>query len=239
VASSIVRVAAALLLAVGIAAAGGLVGRGLVQMRLADRHVVVRGLAEREVKADLAVWPIRFVVTGDELAAAQAQIKAAEAEVRRFLEAGGLPAAAVAVAGFEVTDALANIYRTGPVASRFVITQTITARSAEVDRVAALAQRVGELAAAGVALAAESAPAYVFTKLNDVKPGMIAEATRAARTAAEQFARDAGSRVGAIRTASQGLFQILPRDEVPGLPEERQVQKRLRMVSTIEYYLAD
>jgi hypothetical protein len=119
------------------------------------------------------------------------------------------------------------------------VAETLLVRSTDVDKVAALQQRTGELAAAGVALTAESAPAFVFTKLNDVKPEMIAEATRAARTAAEQFAKDAAARIGGIRRGSQGLFQILPRDEVPGLPAERQIDKKLRVVSTIEFYLTD
>jgi hypothetical protein len=235
----LIRLSAAVVLALGLAAAGWQVARGLVAMRTADRSVEVRGLAERDVRADLAIWPLRFVVTGNDLAAAQGQIADAEARIRAFLESGGLPAEAVSVQGFDVTDALAQVYRSGPVESRFVVMETLLVRTQDVDRVAALQQRAGELAAAGVALTSESAPAFVFTRLNDVKPGMIAEATRAARIAAEQFAQDAAARIGGIRRGSQGLFQILPRDDVPGLPPERQIDKELRVVSTIEFYLVD
>lgn len=233
------RVVAAALLALGLGAGGWLVGRSLVAMRASDRTVEVRGLAERDVRADLAVWPLRFVVTGNELAAAEAEIRAAEQWIRTFLAEGGLPADAVAVQGFDVQDAFAQIYRSGPVDFRFVVTETLLVRSDDVDRVAALHQRSGELAAAGVALTQDSAPAYVFTRLNDVKPEMIAEATRAAREAAQQFGADAATRIGGIRRGSQGLFQILPRDEVPGLPPERQIDKRVRVVTTIVFDLGE
>jgi hypothetical protein len=233
------RIVAAALLALGLVVGGALIGRSLVAMRASDRTVEVRGLAERDVRADLAVWPLRFVVTGNELAAAEAEIRTADQTIRTFLAQGGLAADSVSVQGFDVQDAFAQIYRSGPVDFRFVVTETLLVRSADVERVAALHQRSGELAAAGVALTQESAPAYVFTRLNDVKPEMIAEATRAAREAAQQFATDAATRIGGIRRGSQGLFQILPRDEVPGLPPERQIDKRLRVVTTIVFDLVE
>lgn len=233
------RIVAAALLALGFGAGGWLLGSGLGALRAAERTVEVRGLAERDVRADLAVWPLRFVVTGNELAAAEGEIRAAEQRIRSFLAEGGLPAAAVSVQGFDVQDAFAQIYRSGPVDFRFVVTETLLVRSEDVERVAALHQRSGELAAAGVALTQDSAPAYVFTRLNDVKPEMIAEATRAARAAAQQFGADAATRIGGIRRGSQGLFQILPRDEVPGLPPERQIDKRLRVVTTIVFDLVE
>ena len=151
--------------------------------------------------------------------------------------------ATVGVGGFEVTDALAQLYRSGPVESRFVMAQTLVVRSPDVDGVAALAQRVGELVSQGVVLSSDGGtaggPVYLFTALNDAKPEMVAEATRNARASAEQFAADSGSRLGDIRSASQGLFQILARDDAPGLMEPFQIAKRLRVVSTVEYFLTD
>jgi hypothetical protein len=77
----------------------------------------------------------------------------------------------------------------------------------------------------------------VFTRLNDLKPAMIAEATANARAAAEQFARDSGSAPGDIRQANQGVFVILPRDQAPGINESSQLQKIVRVVSTVQYLL--
>jgi len=83
----------------------------------------------------------------------------------------------------------------------------------------------------------DNTPTFLFTRLNDLKPAMIAEATARAREAATQFAKDADSRLGGIRRANQGVFVILPRDQAPGIQEERQLRKILRVVSTIDYYL--
>ena len=235
------RIVAALLLALGVMAAGWFVGDGFRSGRPSERYVTVKGVAERDVRADLALWSLRFVATGDDLAAVQAKSRADAQRVTAFLTGAGLPADGVEVQGIEVTDALANPYRSGPVTSRFVVAQVLLLRTPEVDAVAAASQRVGELVDAGVVLSAQGdpGPSYLFTKLNDVKPDMIAEATRRAREGAEQFARDAGSRVGGIRRANQGLFQILPRDGAPGAREHEQIAKTVRVVSTLEYLLAD
>jgi len=101
---------------------------------------------------------------------------------------------------------------------------------------------VGELVAAGVVLSSGGeygggGPTFIFTGLNDLKPAMIAEATARAREAAEQFARDAKSRIGGIRRANQGTFEILARDRAPGITEEGQLAKTVRVVSTVDYNL--
>lgn len=203
--------------------------------------MTVKGVAERDVRADLALWPLRFVATSNQLEAAQAKIVKDTAAVRAFLAQGGLAADAVQVYQLEVTDLLAQAYRSGPVDSRFIVAQTVMVRTDDVDRVAALATRIGDLVDAGVVLSGEreQGPFYLFTKLNDVKPAMIAEATRNAREAALQFATDSGSKLHGIRQANQGLFQILPRDAAPGQLEERQINKTVRVVTTVDYRLVD
>ena len=240
---NLVKLGAALVLALGLAAGGWLVGQGFAQSRLGVRSVTVKGLAERDVRADLAIWPLRFVATGNELATVRDKIVADEAAVRSFVTAAGLSDATVEVGGFEVTDALAQIYRSGPVESRFVMAETLVVRSTDVDAVALLAQLVGALVSAGWVLSSDGGaaggPVYLFTGLNAAKPEMVAEATRNARESAVQFARDSRSRLGGIRSASQGVFQILARDEAPGLIEPYQIAKRLRVVSTVEYFLTD
>lgn len=238
------RVLGALLLAAGIAAAGWLVGDGFRAGRTAERFVTVKGIAEQPVRADLALWPFRFVATGNQLAEAQAKLARDAETVHAFLREAGLPGEAIDLRSIEVNDLLAQAYRSGPVESRFIVAQTLMVRTHDVDRVVAASQQVGRLVDAGVVLTSErgpegAGPIYLFTRLTDLKPGMIAEATRNARAAAEQFARDSGSGLGPIRRANQGLFQVLPRDEVPGASEQRQVEKTLRVVSTIEYLLED
>jgi hypothetical protein len=116
-------------------------------------------------------------------------------------------------------------------------------RTDEVDKIAAATQKIGDLVAAGIVLSGEGQPSpgpgYLFTGLNDTKPAMIAEATKSAREGAEQFAKDSGSRITGIRRASQGLFQILPRDDAPGMSANNQIAKTVRVVSTIDYGLAE
>lgn len=239
---SLRAILSAIVIAIGIAAAGGLLADGVREARTADRYVTVKGLAERDVKADLALWPMRFVATGNALAEAQAKIRSDASTVVAFLTGAGIAREDIAVQSLEVTDAFAQPYRSGPVESRFIVAQTLMVRSTDVERIAAASQAVGDLVAAGVVLSAEGqggGPAYVFTGLKDIKPEMIAEATRSARAAAEQFAADSGSRIGGIRTANQGLFQIQPRDAAPGEMESRQINKTVRVVSTVEYRLKD
>lgn len=132
-----------------------------------------------------------------------------------------------------------------PSAARYVVSQTVLVRSQDVDRVLAASARVGELVESGVVLSSSrsgygpSGPTFLFTRLNDLKPGMIAAATANAREAAEQFAKDSRSSLGGIRQANQGVFVILPRDQVGGIPEESQPLKTVRVVTTVEYYLKD
>lgn len=239
-----VRIVAATLIAFAVALAGYFVGEGFRLGRVAERIVTVKGLAEREAKADLALWPLRFVATGNELSETQAEIERDAQAVRAFLARHGVTPEQIEVAGVEVTDMLARAYGEGRAENRFIVAQTLTVRSGEVDRIAGAAQAVGELVNAGVALQNEggpmqAGPVYIFTKLNDLKPAMIAEATKAARAAAEQFAADADARLGGIRRANQGVFQIGPRDDYPGAFEPRQVMKTVRVVTTVEWLLAD
>ena len=228
----------ALVLGLGLAAAGFLVGRGFERGRSVDRYVTVKGLAESFAKADLAVWPLRITATGNELGQVQSQIDADLGTITRFLSERGIEPQAIQPQRVEVTDLLAQAYRAEGVGdNRFIVAQTVIVRTEQVDRVAELNRATGELVRQGVVLADTGGPSYLFTKLNEVKPEMLAAATRNARAAAAQFAADFGSEIGEIRRASQGLFEILARDPAPGLMEQNQVDKQIRVVSTVEYRL--
>jgi hypothetical protein len=229
-----------LILGLGLLGAGFLVGRGFERGRAADRYVTVKGLAEAFVTADLAVWPLRVTATGDDLGRIQEQIDAALATITGFLTEQGIEPEAIQPQRVEVTDLLAQAYRPEGVGeNRFILAQTVIVRTEQVDRVARLNQQTGELVRRGVVLADAGGPVYLFTRLNEIKPEMLAEATRNARLSAEQFAADSGSEIAGIRRASQGLFEILARDPAPGLFEPNQPDKQIRVVSTIEYRLRD
>jgi hypothetical protein len=234
----------AIIVAAGLAAAGWFVGQGFVGARTVDRAVTVKGVAEREARADVAIWPLRLSVANDDLGRAQAQMQKSLQEIKAFLARNDLDPAASTLQAFSVRDARANQYGGAQAGDRFVINQTLVVRSTEPEKVRAAAQKVGELVSAGVVLSSgdeygASGPTYVFTGLNKLKPEMIADATARAREGAEQFASDSGSKLGGIRRASQGVFEILPRDPGPGMTEGGQIDKTVRVVSTVEYALED
>ena len=232
------------ILALGMVIAGLFVGGGFARGRAADRYVTVKGISEREVQADLAIWPLRLVSASDDLATANAQLQESLRKIREFLRAQGIDPAQSTLQDFSVMDAQTNQYSGGVTAgARFVIRQTVVVRSTQPQLISAASQRVSELVSAGVVLSSggeygNGGPTFVFTGLNKLKPAMIGEATARARESAEQFARDSKSSIGGIRRASQGIFEILPRDQADGITEASQIVKTVRVVSTIDYALS-
>jgi hypothetical protein len=225
----------AIALALGIVVSGYFVGEALIQARSGDRQVSVRGLAEREVPANLALWPIVFTVTSNELVDLQRKADQGVATVRAFL-ASDFPAEQISVSAPRVQDREAQGRNgDGRPLDRFTAEVTVTVRTDRIDVARKAIQRSGELVKQGVAVirSYEYNTQYLYTELDKIKPEMIAEATRDARRAAEQFANDSGSKVGAIRRAQQGLFSIEDRDQFS--PEF----KRVRVVTTVDYYLSD
>lgn len=232
-----------IILAVGIATAGFLAGSGFVRAKQAERYVTVKGVAEQEAKATLAIWPLRIVAANNDLAQANTQLQRSVDRIKLFLARHGVDTTQLTLQEFAVRDGEADQYgnRSGP---RYVITQAIMVRSTNPDVVAAASQRVAELVSEGVVLSSgeqygAGGPTFVFTGLNELKPAMIAQATARAREAAQQFAQDAGSDLGGIRQANQGYFEILPRDQAQGINEASQVNKTIRVVATVEYLLKD
>src|SRR5437899_12893111 len=128
--------------------------------------------------------------------------------------------------------------------TRYLIRQSLMVRSTDPAKVAAASQHVGQLVQAGVVLSSgeeygAGGPTFVFTGLNSVKPAMIAEATSRAREPATQFAHDSHSTLSGIRQAEQGVFVILPRDQAAGVQEQSQIDKTVRVVTTVQYFLRD
>ncbi|MGD2131232.1 MAG: SIMPL domain-containing protein [Maricaulaceae bacterium] len=231
---------AAFLIALGLAVSGVMISDGIVHARTVDRRVTVKGLAEREVRANLAVWPMTVAATGDELAAVQAEIDADVAALEAFLVGKGFDEAEISLGLLRVEDRVAMSWNAEiPPGGRYRIEQPVRVRSANVDLVAQASRELGEVVRQGVVLSGWDAPSFVFNRLNDIKPDMLQEATLNAREAAMQFADQSGASLGGIREANQGVFSILPRDEAPGEIESAQIFKRVRVVSTITYQLTD
>jgi len=228
---------AAALIALGIALAGMALSLAWVRARSVERVVTVRGLAEREVDADLAVWPLTFNAASDSLESLRHDVSAGIGAIKGFLKNAGIAEADVSTTPPTIRDTQADLYggRQEEKTFRYVAQATVLVRSKNVQGVLSAMEKSLDLLGQNVAVTRnyESQPQFIFTGLNEVKPDMIAEATRNARTAAEQFARDSGSRVGKIKKATQGLFSISDVDQ--SLPQ----RKLVRVVTTVDYYLVD
>ncbi len=226
-----------LFIGVGITVAGFAIGHGIYASRTADRAVSVRGLAEREVDADLAIWPIAFKDAGNDLALLQSSVDAKRETISQFLESEGFSKNEISYSATKINDVQAEMYGNAQTAAKFryVAQAAVTLRSHNVAGVKKSIERSGLLIAKGVAVAEswESRTQFLFTGLNKIKPGMIEEATKSAREAAEKFASDSGSKVGKIKSASQGLFEVTDRDA--NSPD----RKLVRVVTRVDYFLID
>jgi len=238
-----------ILLAAGLILGGLVLGSQIKATRLSDRYITVRGLAERNVKSDLAIWCLGYKDAGDDLLPLYSQGEADKKDTLDFLSRQGIKPSEIEVGTVSVNDRQASEYG-GPnnrIQKRYIIEQSITVRTNRVDVVASAAQKTMQLVQKGVVLGANGGPSYKFTGLNSVKPDMITEATRNARAAADRFASDSGSKVGSIRQATQGIFSILAANAgadtgessygYGGNNDESSITKTVRVVTSVEYYL--
>lgn len=231
-------------IAVGLAFGGWILGAQIKATRMSDRYVSVKGLVERKVKSDLAIWPLAFKVAGDDLAALYTRTEADKKAILEFLTQQGIEPKEVEVGTTRVVDTQAQEYGGGNRAPyRYVVEQVVTVRTTRVDVVAAAAQKTIDLLRKGIALGGSNRQdvIYKYTSLNAIKPDMITEATRNARAAADRFATDSGARVGAIRQANQGVFAILSADGGEGSDgqggPDASLMKTVRVVTSVDYYL--
>jgi hypothetical protein len=227
-----------IVLGIAIAVAGISIGVGFFKGRAGDRYVTVKGLAEREVNADLAVWPITFKVAENTLGAVQTGIDQSRQNITEFLIEAGFTEDQISYSAPNITDTQAERMYGNQSRSpyRYLAQATVTSRSTNVVLVKDTMEKSGALVGKGVVLAEQSwqnPTEFLFTSLNDIKPEMIEAATKNAREAAEKFALDSGSKVGKIRNATQGYFSITDRDQ--NSPDV----KNVRVVTTVQYYLVD
>ncbi len=223
-------------LGLGILLAGFFIGNALYEFRASQRYVTVKGLAEHNVDADLAIWPLIISETGNDLSLLQGRLDDARNAIGTFLAGFGFDPKEISESPPRITDYYAQGYTGNNVPrNRYKAEKTVTLRSANVSLVKKAMEESGKLVKKGIVLANNygGGTEFLFTGLNKIKPEMIAQATKNARKAAEQFAQDSGSKVGAIRTARQGLFTIRSRDmNSPDL-------KIVRVVTTVEYFLVN
>ena len=222
-------------LALAIVIAGYFVGNMHKTGKQYDRYVQVKGLSEREVEADLAVWPINIVLTGNDLATLKGQLEKQNEDVYQFFVDQGFNPDELTRGMVNITDANANQYNNAPNNRfRYVAQSDFTVRTREIEKLQKALEASLELMSKGIVLGSKNQwrpIEYVFTGLNELKPSMIEEATKNAREVAEKFARDSNSEVGEIRIARQGLFSINDRDQ--NTPQI----KIVRVVSTFDFQL--
>lgn len=225
------------LLCVGLSVLGALLAEGIIKFREADRSVVVKGLAEQEVNADVAIWPIRFTEVDNEIGSLFASINAKNEKVRLYLRQQGFTDDEISIGVPGIQDRQAQGFTEEQVKNgRYAGNSTLTVYSNDIDKVRKAMAGLMQLGQDGIAINGQDYDArtqFLFTGLNQIKPGMIEEATRNAREVAEKFSHDSGSKLGKIKRANQGQFTIEDRDSnTPYI-------KRVRIVSTVEYYLVD
>jgi hypothetical protein len=220
------------ILAMGMIVGGYLLGDGLLRAKNADRAVTVRGLAERNVTADLATWTISYSATSTSLAEAQSKVRGDTQAIGAFFKELGFPADALQPTGANVTSF------TNEGVTTFTVRQRLALRTTDIARAQKAVARQFDLVGRGVFIEEGSGMAYTFTKLNDIKPEMVAEATKDARAAAQQFAQDSSSGVGKIKDATQGYFEIEARDgEAGGWGMADSPYKKVRVVTTVSFTL--
>lgn len=225
--------ATAAILSFGMMFGGYLLGNGLLRAKEAERSVTVRGLAERDVTADLATWTISYSDSSTDLASSQAKVREDTAAIEQFFAGLGFPKDALQPIGANVSSYVDNGI------TRFTVRQRLALRTNDVERAQTAAARQFDLVNRGVMLEEGSAISYTFTRLNDIKPEMVAEATKDARAAAEQFANDSGADVGAIKSATQGYFTIEGRDgDSEGWGVSDSPYKKVRVVTTVDFSLS-
>ncbi len=218
----------------GLIVLGMMIPRAVSKYRSFDRTVNVKGLCEKEVMADKVIWPVVYKVMANDIQSVYDQTDGNNAVILSFLESGGIADSEITVSVPSISDKFANEYGSNDRAYRYIATSVITVCTDKVDEVLALMSRQAELLKKGIVTGGnswENPVEFKYEGLNDIKPQMIEEATRNAREAAQKFAKDSDSRLGKIRTASQGTFTIENRDSnTPYI-------KKVRVVTSVTYYL--
>lgn len=223
-------IVAAVLIAGGISLLGLFVKGGIDNLAFRDRQVTVKGLAEKEVEANRVNWSIQYSIAGDDLLPLYDQMTQNNAKILNFLTSNGIAREDIGFGTPDTYNNTTNQYSSTSFKYNYSLTCTVTVSTSKVKEVGALLDRQSELLKEGIPFSNNNLN-YEYTLLNDIKPAMIAEATKNAREAAAQFAKDSESKVGKMKTASQGQFSI---DDT-----SNPAVKKVRVVSSIVYYLED
>ena len=230
------RIKESIVLALSIIGLGAFLYSAIIGVKDRERFINVRGLAEQEVKADYVIWPIVFKEVGNNLSALYETVQTKTQALEKFLSENGISKDEIGNASPDITDSESELYNNEKRPYRYVATVVVTVASKNVDKIRELMGKQGELLKQGIAFSEGDyryRKVYSFNGLNNIKPAMIEEANKNARTAAQKFATDSGSKLGKIKSATQGQFSIEDRDEnTPFI-------KKVRVVTNVQYFLED
>jgi hypothetical protein len=224
-------------LCAGLVILGLLISSSAIKIKSLHRTVTVKGLSEREVPANIAIWPIKFSEADNDLSHLYSVVQKKADIIIEFLKKHGFTDDDISISAIAILDRQAQGYAdSSKIKFRYSANSTITVYSKKVDTVRNTMKNLFELGKQGIAIAGQdyqTRSQFLFTNLNEIKPEMIEEATKNARTVAVKFAKDSNSKLGKIKKARQGQFSIKDRDSnTPHI-------KKVRVVSTLEYYLSD
>lgn len=246
----------AVIICIGMLGAGFYVGRGMydgaIQFKKVNRSITVKGLAEKDVTADLGIWEISYREIGNDLIQLDQKLAQDQKLVVDFLVGQGFAATEIDKIAPKVEDRLANVYNQSPIGpndQRYVVTAGCRIRSTKVNLIQQSSQIVDKLLQQGLPLAFDSSgqspnPSFYYTNLDDIRPIMITNSTRSAYKIATQFAQDTDNQIIGVQRASQGVFQIMGRDTSTLNADWNSNQnalgsiaKKVRLVTTIEYII--
>ena len=232
-------ITAAVFICTGLLLAGFFPGYYYYHTTMDNRTVTVKGLAEKDVMADLALWTVRFQTSNNDVLIAKKDIENQQNQIMAFLAEAGFTPDEINIQGLTMQDAYADSYRDqASISARYTLNQTLLVRTKKVALVKDTYPNIGDLVSKGVTFNPYgNGVSYVYTKLNEIKPQMLNAAILNAKAAADEFAKTSGSHVGDIRHANQGVFSITAQEENSDTNEAEHIDKKVRVVSTIEYFL--
>jgi hypothetical protein len=225
--------------AVGLSLGGYFVGQTMYNAKVALNTAEAKGLAERRVKADKAIWTINFSNVGkkrDDIPKLYDISEKNQDDIVSILKEIGFSGEEIKLGILDYTYQEFRDEHQILVDQNHLLTGSISIETEKVELVDQARSKVNRLITKGINIE-NNAPAYIFTKLNDIKPDMLKEATTNARIAANEFAENAGVKVGGIRSARQGSFYIRDAGEEYG--DTSKIEKDVRVVTNITFYLID
>jgi hypothetical protein len=232
-----------LALAAGLVIAAAVVGSSLERIKLAGDKITVKGYAEEKVVSDAGTWRATVTVRAGDLQSGYRELEADSARVLQLLASVAGESAAVTATPVNARPQYEigpGGVQTGRVAG-YELDRNFELSSGDVALIGKVAAQASTLISDGVNVNSWP-PQYFYNDLNAVKVRLIGAATRDAQQRAEQFAAGSGVTVGALRSASQGVFQITRPNSTEtadyGSYDTSTVEKIVKAVVTVEYAVA-